>query len=110
MGFTSDVQATTFTGATSNVIIAPSVRLKGIIIAPSNSTSAAYVELKTTSATGATLFKTSVLKGCMVNFLLPADGIPFPKGVYVSTVTNIATVTLITSKYSGPGLTPSNPV
>ena len=100
MGFISDVQATTFTSATSNVIIAPSVRLKGIIIAPAVTTTSAYVQLKTTSATGATLFETSI----------PAYGIPFPKGVYVSTVTNIATVTLITSKYSGPGLTPSNPV
>ena len=110
MGFISDVQATTFTSATSNVIIAPSVRLKGIIIAPAVTTTSAYVQLKTTSATGATLFETSIPAYGMVNMLLPADGIPFPKGVYVSTVTNIATVTLITSKYSGPGLTPSNPV
>ena len=110
MAFISDVQATTFTSATSNVIIAPSVRLKGIIIAPLVNTTNAVVELKTTSATGATLFETAVTEGSMVNMLLPADGIPFPKGVYVSTLTNIATVTLITSKYSGPGLTPSNPV
>ena len=110
MGFTSDVQATTFTSATSNVIIAPSVRLKGIIIAPSSAVSSAYVQLKTTSATGATLFETSVPAYAMVNMLLSADGIPFPKGIYVSTLTNVASVTLITSKYSGPGLTPSNPV
>ena len=58
-------------------------------------------------ATGATLFETSIPAYGMVNMLLPADGIPFPKGVYVSTLTNVATVTLLTSKYSGPGLTPS---
>ena len=110
MAYISDVQATTFTSATSNVIIAPSVRLKGIIIAPLVNTTNAVVELKTTSATGATLFKTAVTEGSMLSMLLPADGIPFPKGVYVSTLTNVATVTLITSKYSGPALTPSNPV
>jgi hypothetical protein len=33
MSFKGDIQATRFNAATSNVIIAPSVRLRGIIIA-----------------------------------------------------------------------------
>ena len=110
MASKGDIQATRFTAATSNAVIAPAVRLRGIIASNTDATNAGVVELKTTSATGATLFETAVTEGSMVNMLLPADGIPFPKGVYVSTLTNIATVTLITSKYSGPGLTPSNPV
>jgi hypothetical protein len=105
--FISDIQATTFTAATSNVIIAPSVRLKGIIIAPENANSPSFVELKTESASGATLFETAIPAYAMVNMLLPAAGIPFPRGVYVSTLTNVASVTLLTDKYSGPALTPN---
>ena len=36
------------------------------------------------------------------------NSIPFPKGIYVSTITNVASVTLLTDKYSGPYYTTSN--
>jgi hypothetical protein len=39
------------------------------------------VVLKTTSATGTTLFQGDVPAGDIINFSFPEDGILFPKGV-----------------------------
>ena len=100
--YKGDIQATRIGGATSNVVIAPPVRLRGIIIA--GLATSGLVELKTTSATGATLFTADVPAGDVINFSFPEDGILFPKGIYVSTFT-VASATLLTDKYSGPGLT-----
>jgi hypothetical protein len=100
--FKGDIQATRFDAATTNVIIAPPVRLRGIIVA--GLATSGIVELKTTSATGSTLFVADVPAGDIINFSFPEDGILFPKGVYVSTF-SVAAVTLLTDKYSGPGLT-----
>ena len=100
--FKGDIQATRFSAATSNVIIEAPVRLRGIIVA--GLATSGLVELKTTSATGTTLFVADVPAGDLVNLSFPEDGILFPKGVYVSTFT-VAAVTLLTDKYSGPGLT-----
>ena len=47
--------------------------------------------------------------GDVINFNFPEDGILFPKGIFASTVTNVAAVTLLTDKYSGPNMTTSNP-
>lgn len=103
MSFKSDVQATIFTAATSNAIISPSVRLRGVIAANNDTTNMGTVQLKTTSATGTTMFQFNVPAGDVINFSLPEDGILFPKGVYVSTFTTVNSVTLLTDKYSGPG-------
>jgi hypothetical protein len=107
MSYKGDIQATRFTASTSTVIIAPPVRLRGIIIASSSSSTVGVVQLKTTSAgaTGTTLFTADVPAGDVINFSFPEDGILFPKGIYVSTFTNVAAVTLLTDKFSGPGLT-----
>ena len=106
MASKSDVQATIISAATSNVVIAPAVRLKGIILA--GLATSGVVQLKTTSATGDTLFEADVPAGDITSLSIPEDGILFPKGVYVSTFT-VAKVTLLTDKYSGPNLTTSNP-
>ena len=103
MGYKSDVQATRFTATTTNAIISPSVRLRGVIAANTDSTNAGVVKLTTTSQTGANLFTIDVPAGDVVNFSLPEDGILFPKGIYVSTFDTVAAVTLLTDKYSGPG-------
>ncbi len=66
MSFKGDIQATRFNAATSNVIIAPSVRLRGIIIA--GLATSGTVVLKTTSATGTTLFQGDVPAGDIINF------------------------------------------
>ena len=104
MSFKSDIQATRFTTTTTNSIILPPVRLRGIIIA-SNSSGAGIVKLTTTNVAGSNLFTADVPTGDVINLNFPEDGIPFPKGIYVSTLTNIKAVTLLTDKYSGPGLT-----
>jgi hypothetical protein len=102
--FKSDVQATRFTGTTTNAIIAGPIRLRGIIVA-SDGTGAGSVILKTTSSAGATLFIADVPTGDVINFSFPEDGILFPKGIFTTTLTKISAVTLLTDKYSGPGLT-----
>jgi len=102
MSYKSDIQATRITAATSTVVIAPSIRLRGIIITSSGG-GLGTVELKTESATGTTLFVADVPSGDVINLNFPEDGILFPQGVYVSTFTSIAAVTLLTDKYSGPG-------
>ena len=104
--FKSDIQATRSTAAAGvTAIIAGPIRLRGIIIA-SDGAGAGALELTTTSNSGTTLFYGDVPNGDVINFSFPEDGILFPKGIFVSTLTNVAAVTLLTDKYSGPGLTP----
>ena len=103
--FKGDIQATRFTTTTTNAIVAGPIRLRGIIVA-SDGTGAGSVTLKTTSSAGSTLFVADVPSGDVINFSFPEDGILFPRGIYVSTLTNIKAVTLLTDKFSGPGLTP----
>jgi hypothetical protein len=100
----SDIQATRFTAATSTVIIAPSIRLRGIIVA-SDGTGAGLVTLKTkaSGSTGTILFQADVPSGDVINLNFPEDGILFPQGVYTTTLTKVTAVTLLTDKYSGPG-------
>jgi hypothetical protein len=102
--YKGDIQATRFTANTSTAIIAGPIRLRGIIIA-SDGSGAGLVTLKTTSSAGATLFIADVPEGDVINFSFPEDGILFPKGIFTTTLTNVSAVTLLTDKYSGPGLT-----
>ena len=104
MSFKSDIQATRFTATTTNAIIAGPIRLRGIIIA-SDGSGAGLVTLKTTSSAGAALFIADVPSGDVINFSFPEDGIVFPKGIFTTTLTKVTAVTLLTDKYSGPGLT-----
>ena len=101
--FKGDIQATRFAATTTNAIVAAPVRLRGIIIA-ALATSGTVI-LRTTSATGTTLFQGDVPAGDIINFSFPEDGILFPKGIFCKTKTNVAAYTLLTDKYSGPGLT-----
>jgi hypothetical protein len=104
MASKGDIQATRSTAAAgATAIVAPPVRLRGIIIA-SDGVGAGVLELTTTSNSGTTLFIGDVPTGDVINFSFPEDGILFPKGVYVSTF-SVASATLLTDKYSGPGLT-----
>ena len=102
--FKSDIQATRSEAAAGpTAIVAPPIRLRGIIIA-SDGGGAGKLELTTTSDSGTTLFIGDVPSGDVISFSFPEDGIVFPKGIYVSTFT-VAAVTLLTDKYSGPNLT-----
>ena len=105
MSFKSDIQATrSQAGNTGTAVIEQPIRLRGIIIA-SDGVGAGVLELTTTSNTGDTLFIGDVPNGDVINFSFPEDGILFPKGIFVKTKTNVAAYTLLTDKYSGPGLT-----
>ena len=100
MASKGDVKAVQITGAGS--VFGGRTRLRGIIL--SNTT--------TTTTTGSvvlqdeegTQFTTDVLPGDVLTLNLPEDGILFPKGIYVSTF-SVASATLLTDKYAGPGLT-----
>ena len=105
MATKSDIQATIVTATTTNAVIAPPIRLKGIILA--GLATSGVVQLKTTSATGETLFEADVPAGDITSLNLPEDGILFPQGLYVSTFT-VAKATLLTDKYSGPNLIGQN--
>jgi hypothetical protein len=103
--FKSDIQATRSTAsAGSSAIIAGPIRLRGIIMA-SDGGGLGALELTTTSNSGSTLFYGDVPTGDVINLSFPEDGILFPKGIFCKTKTNIAAYTLLTDKYSGPGLT-----
>jgi hypothetical protein len=105
MGYKSDIQATrSIAAAGATAIIAQPIRLRGIIIA-SDGTGAGLLELTTTSNAGDTLFIGDVPSGDVINFSFPEDGILFPKGIYCKTKTKVTAYTLLTDKYSGPGLT-----
>ena len=90
--YKGDIQATRFTTSTSNAVVAPPVRLRGIIIA-SNGSGVGIVRLTTTSQAGSNLFTADVPTGDVINFSFPEDGILFPKGIYVSTLTTVRAVT-----------------
>ena len=105
MSYKSDIQATRSAAAAgATAIITQPIRLRGIIIA-SNGSGAGLLELTTTSNSGTTLFIGDVPTGDVVNISFPEDGIVFPKGIFCKTKTNIAAYTLLTDRYSAPGLT-----
>lgn len=105
MSYKTDIQATRSTAAAgATAIVAPPVRLRGIIIA-SDGVGAGVLELTTTSNSGTTLFIGDVPTGDVINISFPEDGIVFPKGIFCKTKTNIAAYTLLTDRYSAPGLT-----
>ena len=104
MASKGDIQATRSTAAAgASAIIAQPIRLRGIIVA-SDGSGAGVLELTTTSNTGTTLLILDVPEGDVINISFPEDGILFPKGVFCKTKTNVAAYTLLTDKYSGPGL------
>lgn len=108
MSYKTDIQATRSTAAAgATAIITRPIRLRGIIIA-SDGAGAGALELTTTSNSGTTLFYGDVPSGDVVNISFPEDGIVFPQGIYCKTKTNIAAYTLLTDKYSAPGLTAGN--
>tara|TARA_R110000824_G_scaffold6986_1_gene32029 strand:+ start:1209 stop:1535 length:327 start_codon:yes stop_codon:yes gene_type:complete len=103
--FKGDIQATRSAAAAGvTAIIAGPIRLRGIIIA-SDAVGAGLLELTTTSNAGTTLFIGDVPSGDVINLSFPEDGILFPKGIFCKTKTNVTAYTLLTDKYSGPGLT-----
>ena len=108
MSFKNDIQATRFTAASGTAIIAQPIRLRGIFVS-SNGGGAGSVVLNTEKKAGRTnLLTVDIPTGDVVSLNFPEDGILFPQGIFASTVTNVAAVTLLTDKYSGPNLTTTN--
>jgi|TARA_A100001391_G_scaffold105463_1_gene70550 hypothetical protein len=104
MASKGDIQATRSTAAAgASAIVAQPIRLRGIIVA-SDGSGAGVLELTTTSNTGTTLLILDVPEGDVINISFPEDGILFPKGIFCKTKTNVSAYTLLTDKYSGPGL------
>jgi len=108
MAFKNDIQATRFTAASTTAVIAPPVRCRGLIVSSSGGTGVGSVVLTTTSKTGTEMLNLDIPSGDVINFSFPEDGILFPKGVFCSTLTSVASVVLLTDKYSGPNLTSDN--
>jgi|TARA_Y100001937_G_scaffold108400_1_gene152052 hypothetical protein len=105
MASKGDIQATRSTAAAgASAIVSQPIRLRGIIVA-SDGSGAGVLELTTTSNTGTTLLILDVPEGDVINISFPEDGILFPKGIFCKTKTNVSAYTLLTDKYSGPGLT-----
>ena len=80
MSFKNDIQATRFVAASTNAIVSPTVRLRGIIVSSSGGAGAGSVVLTTTEKTGTELLNLDIPSGDVINFSFPEDGIPFPKG------------------------------
>lgn len=93
MGMKSDVKAVRVTGTGS--VFAGRTRLRGIIL--SNSTaSAGSITLQ--DGNSVTQFIGDAPAGDVFAFNIPEDGILFPGGMKVSTITNIEGATLLIDK------------
>ena len=101
MASKGDIQATRFTAATSNAIVAPRIRLRGIIASNDDGSNSGVVTLTNGSQAGAALFTADIPAGDVINFSFPEDGILFKDGIFVSTFSTVNAVTLLTDKYSG---------
>ena len=89
----SDVKAVRVTGTGS--VFAGRTRLRGIIVENTNATTAQSITLQDTDGTQ---FITSCPAGDIFAFNIPEDGVLFPGGMKVSTITNIAAATLLIDK------------
>lgn len=107
MGFKADIQATRAIQASTVAVVPNPIRLKGVIAANA-SASSGIVIMTTTQKTGTTMLTLDVPAGDVINFSLPEDGILFPQGIFISTMTNVAAVTVLTDKYNAPDLVGQN--
>ena len=104
MSFKCDIQATTVTAADTTVaVVTPSIRLRGIIVTANSSTATGQIILNNGTSTGVTMFNAKVTPNSTLTLNIPEDGILFPNGIFVSTVTNVVSAVLLTDKYNSPG-------
>ena len=96
MSFKNDIQATRFVAASTIAVVAPTVRLRGIIVSSSGGAGAGSVVLTTTEKTGTEILNLDIPSGDVINFSFPEDGIPFPTGIFCSTLTITGSVLLKT--------------
>ena len=90
-----DVKAVRVTA--TGAVFAGRTRLRGIIIVSDAGGSAGGITLQDNTSS-ATLFQGDVANGDVFAFNIPEDGILFPGGMKVSTITNIAGATFLIVK------------
>ena len=90
----SDVKAVRVTGA--GAVFAGRTRLRGLILA-SDAGGAGTIVLQDNSDS-TTLFQGDCPNGDVFAFNIPEDGVVFPGGMKVSTITNIEAATLMIDK------------
>ena len=90
----SDVKAVRVTG--TGTVFAGRTRLRGLILASDGGGAGTVILQDNTSST--TLFQGDCPSGDVFAFNIPEDGVVFPGGMKVSTITNIAAATLMIDK------------
>ena len=90
----SDVKAVRVTA--TGAVFAGRTRLRGLILA-SDAGGAGTIVLQDNSSS-TTLFQGDCPNGDVFAFNIPEDGVVFPGGMKVSTITNIAAATLLIDK------------
>ena len=90
----SDVKAVRVTG--TGAVFAGRTRLRGMILASDGSGAGSVTLQDNTDST--TLFQADVPNGDVFSMNIPEDGILFPGGMKVSTITNIDAATLLIDK------------
>ena len=91
----SDVKAVRVTGA--GAVFAGRTRLRGLILVSDGGGSAGGITLQD-NTDSTTLFQGDVANGDVFAFNIPEDGVVFPGGMKVSTITNIEAATLLIDK------------
>ena len=95
MASKGDVKAVRVTA--TGAIFAGRTRLRGIILENDHASATQAITLQD-NTDSTTLFTTSCPAGDVFAFNVPEDGILFPGGMKVSTITNIAGATLLIDK------------
>ena len=90
----SDVKAVRVTG--TGTVFAGRTRLRGLILASDGGGAGTVILQDNTSS--ATLFQGDCPRGDVFAFNIPEDGVVFPGGMKVSTITNIAGATFLIDK------------
>jgi|TARA_R100001440_G_scaffold47382_1_gene67136 hypothetical protein len=94
MASKGDVKAVRFTSA--GVVFAGRTRLRGIILASDGGGAGTIILQDNTDSS--TLFQADVPNGDVFSMNVPEDGILFPGGMKISTITNIDAATLMIDK------------
>jgi len=90
----SDVKAVRVTG--TGTVFAGRTRLRGLMLASDGGGAGTVILQDNTSST--TLFQGDCPSGDVFAFNIPEDGVVFPGGMKVSTITNIAGATFLIDK------------
>ena len=90
----SDVKAVRVTG--TGTVFAGRTRLRGLILASDGGGAGTVILQDNTSS--ATLFQGDCPNGDVFAFNIPEDGVVFPGGMKVSTMTNLAGATFLIDK------------